>query len=121
VTAIIGLAIIAYTLYMTTVTLGMVGDTNKLPSAKDFLLLFLSLTGVVLGYYFGRIPADARSAQTQQQVMNTTAQNAQVGAKAEQLAQQIGTIMEKIRGTQGSSMDEATAAELEQMRQQLRG
>lgn len=120
VTALIGLAIVVYTLYMTTVALGMVGDTNRLPSAKDLLLLFLSLTGVVLGYYFGRVPADARSAQAQQQAMDATAQTAQIGAKAEQLSQQLGPTMEKIRGTPGFTMDEATAAELEHMRQQLR-
>lgn len=120
VTALIGLAIVVYTLYMTTIALGMVGDTNRLPSAKDLLLLFLSLTGVVLGYYFGRVPADARSAQAQQQAMNATAQTVKIGDKAEQLSQQLGPTMEKIRGTPGFTMDEATAAELDLMRQQLR-
>ena len=75
---------------------------------------------MVLGYYFGRVPADARSAQAQQQAMDATAQTAQIGAKAEQLSQQLGPTMEKIRGTPGFTMDEATAAELEHMRQQLR-
>ena len=105
---------------MTNATLGMVGDTKKLPSAKDLLLLFLSLTGVVLGYYFGRVPADARATQAQQQATNATAQTAQVGARAEQINQQLGTTTEKVRATRGSTMDDATATELEHIRQQLR-
>lgn len=121
VTAIIGLGIVGYTLGMTTATLGMVGDPNKLPGAKDLLLLFLSLTGVVLGYYFGRVPADARSAQAQQQATDATARIGHMGDKAEEISQQLGTTMEKIRGTPGFIMDKATDAELEHMHQQLRG
>ncbi|GAC1385944.1 MAG: hypothetical protein NVSMB33_15280 [Ktedonobacteraceae bacterium] len=92
VTALMGLALIAYTLYMLNSVLGLVGDANKLSSAKDLLLLLLGLTGVVLGYYFGRVPADARAAQAQQQAASATGKTAQVGAQANQLSQQLDNL-----------------------------
>ena len=33
--------------------------------AKDILLLLIGLAGVVIDYYFGRVPADARTTQAQ--------------------------------------------------------
>ena len=92
VTALMGLSLIAYTLYMLNSVLGLVGDANKLTSAKDLLLLLLSLTGVVLGYYFGRLPADARAAQAQQQAVSATSKTAQIGVHANQLNQQLDNL-----------------------------
>jgi hypothetical protein len=92
VTALMGLALIAYTLYMLNSVLGLVGDASKLPGAKDLLLLLLSLTGVVIGYYFGRVPADARAAQAQQQATHAASKTAQIGTQADQLNQKLDNL-----------------------------
>jgi hypothetical protein len=119
VTAGIGLAIIGYTLYMVGATFSMVGDAQRLPGAKDLLLLLLSLAGVVIGYYFGRVPADARSAQAQQQAMDAAARTMQVGAQAEKMSQMVGMTMDQIRTASSFTKDDAMK-ELEDIDRQLR-
>ena len=68
VTAVLGAAIVLYTLYMTSRAFGMVGDATRMADAKDLLTFLSGFAGVVVGYYFGRVPADARAAQAQQQI-----------------------------------------------------
>ena len=63
VTAVLGLLIVGYALYLAYLTFSYVDDPTKMSEAKDVLLLILGLAGVVIGYYFGRVPADARAVQ----------------------------------------------------------
>ena len=81
ITAVLGLAVVLCTLVLAGYTLTYVGDPN-LSDAKDVLLLVLGLAGVVVGYYFGRVPADARASQAQEQANEATAQAEQVNAQA---------------------------------------
>jgi hypothetical protein len=67
VTALLALAIVGTTLYWMGMAFGMAGDSNRMRDAKDVLALMSGLSGVVLGYYFGRVPSDARASQAQQQ------------------------------------------------------
>lgn len=68
VTAVLGAAIVLYTLYMTGRAFDMVGDPTRMGEAKDLLTFLSGFAGVVVGYYFGRVPADARTAQAQEQI-----------------------------------------------------
>ncbi len=61
VTAIIGIVIVAFTLFF--VLLAFFGKYAA--NAKDILLFMEGLVGVVLGYYFGRVPAEARAQQAE--------------------------------------------------------
>jgi hypothetical protein len=67
-TAVLGVGIVAYTLYMTYRAFNMVGDPTRMGEAKDLLTYLSGFAGVVVGYYFGRVPADARTVQAQQQI-----------------------------------------------------
>jgi hypothetical protein len=74
VTAVLGLAIVGFTLYMAAAAFSFVGNSQSMSDARVLLTLMLGLSGVVLGYYFGRVPADMRAAQAQEQTndaMNT--------------------------------------------------
>ena len=72
VTAILALAIVGTTLYWMSMAFGLAGDATKMSDAKDLLALMSGLTGVVLGYYFGRVPSEARASQAQLQVVKAT-------------------------------------------------
>ena len=99
VTAIIALLLVWTTIRVITSLLGFVGDELRMTQAKDLLSVLTGLMGVVLGYYFGRIPAEARAAQAQEQANQAVAQGEQakahsdvVTARAEELADQASEL-----------------------------
>jgi hypothetical protein len=65
VTAGLGFALILFTLWMTYRAFSMVGQAEQMKDALGVLSLLFGLAGVVVGYYFGRMPADARAMQAQ--------------------------------------------------------
>ena len=97
VTALIGLSIIVFTLVVAIRSLGSAGKP-EMADVKDVLSLIMGLTGVVIGYYFGRIPADARADEAQKQTNSAIAQSAEVSVQAEALADKVGTIIEQSPG-----------------------
>jgi hypothetical protein len=68
VTAGLGITIVVFTLVMIGRAFGMAGDASRMGDVKALLPYLTGFTGLVLGYYFGRVPADARAAQAQQQI-----------------------------------------------------
>ncbi len=62
ITAVIGLAIVAFTLWFVLKVFGVVGVPTEIGEAKNLPTMMMGLAGVVIGYYFGRAPADAQAA-----------------------------------------------------------
>jgi hypothetical protein len=60
VTAILGISIVIFTLAMTALAFGMAGEA-RMRDAITVLTLLFGLAGVVVGYYFGRLPAEKRA------------------------------------------------------------
>ncbi|QLQ08673.1 MAG: hypothetical protein HZY76_23640 [Anaerolineae bacterium] len=59
----LGIAIVLATLATAMVALlavFMVGNEKVWAAAKEILVLLIGLVGVVLGYYFGRVPGEVR-------------------------------------------------------------
>ena len=67
VTAAIGIAIVGFTLFFFLQVFGIIGDPTKIVEAKNLLTMLMGLAGVVVGYYFGRAPADAQAANANTQ------------------------------------------------------
>jgi hypothetical protein len=109
VTSLLGLAIVGFALYVAAVTLGFAGDT-KIGDSKEVLQLVLGLAGVVLGYYFGRVPADARAAQSQERADAATAHSQDVAAEADDLAKTVEDVSRSIAaaGAGGGQRGDAT-------------
>jgi hypothetical protein len=93
---------------------------SDLSAAKDVLVVLSSLAGVVLGYYFGRIPSEARAeqsaqqAQQAQQVAATARSAAQsVGERALQMANEVSRIREGLvlQSALGTTRDIGAGAE----------
>ncbi len=126
VTAILGVMVVGYTLYLAVKTFGFAGET-KMTDAKDVLQVVLGVAGVVIGYYFGRVPADARAAQAQEQANAATAQTEQVNAQAQAMANQVEQVMDKIapaaagaRDIGAQPPDTLITADLQKIRDELR-
>jgi F0F1-type ATP synthase membrane subunit c/vacuolar-type H+-ATPase subunit K len=127
VTALLGLAVVIYTLILARNTLALVGQPEKLADAKDVLLLILGLAGVVVGYYFGRVPADARASQAQQQTNEATARAEQVSAQTEILADEVDEVMDRMapaavtaRGAKSLEGEAIVTGDLQRIRDDLR-
>jgi type II secretory pathway pseudopilin PulG len=87
----------------------------------------LGLAGVVVGYYFGRVPADARASQAQQQANDAAAQTEQVNAQAQAIADEVDEVMDRMarpsvtaRGAESSVVDPSLAEDLHRIRDDLR-
>jgi hypothetical protein len=61
ITAILGITIVTFTLTLTGIAFSMVGDGARMQDAITVLTLLFALAGVVVGYYFGRVPAEKRA------------------------------------------------------------
>jgi hypothetical protein len=61
VTAILGIAIVTFTLALTGIAFSMAGEGARMRDAITVLTLLFGLAGVVVGYYFGRVPAEKRA------------------------------------------------------------
>ena len=82
----------------------------------------LGLAGVVVGYYFGRVPADARAAQANKKAMAATIQAERVSSKGEQIANQLDELFTaNAVSTRSLESDaEPTREELQRLRDELR-
>ncbi len=100
VTAILALAIVGTTLYWMGMAFGMAGDSTRMSDAKDVLALMSGLSGVVVGYYFGRVPSEARASQAQRQV---AAASEETGSMKSSVATVKGE-MDKVRVRPGDSV-----------------
>ncbi len=134
VTALIAILLVWTTIRVVTSLLGFVGDETRMTQAKDLLTAMTGMLGVVLGYYFGRIPADARAAQAQEQAAQAVekseqaaAQSEMVSARAEELADQASKLAAQmqaapaVRGVPNAGEELARwAAEVEALRRMAR-
>jgi hypothetical protein len=124
ITGILGITVIVYTLFVAYQTLGFVGDQTKMAQAKDVLTLLLALAGVVLGYYFGRLPADARAADATHKAAGALAYADQVKTKARELADHVAEATENTATRGGMLPDDlgplrAKAREIANMTMQV--
>jgi hypothetical protein len=92
-TALLALVIIGFTLYLAVRSFNLAGDPKKIADAKDLLTIMLGIAGVVVGYYFGRVPGDARAAQATSRADTAVRQREQIKAQARSLAGQADDII----------------------------
>jgi hypothetical protein len=93
VTAIIALVIIGTAVALVARSFGLIGNSAHINQAKDLLSIMLGLVGTVVGYYFGRVPADARATTATARADQATADKEKVKARARGLADDLDGIM----------------------------
>lgn len=126
VTAIFGVMILVFTLVLASKTFGFVSNPEQIARAKDILLLMIGLAGVVVGYYFGRVPADARASQAQEKADAAGAHAGQVNAAADEAVKKIEKILSRHQTEQGFTKGTTTpvagndtVADLQEIRDNL--
>src|SRR5262249_49674914 len=86
ITGFLAVVIIIITLILIWRTFSYVGETNRFNGARDLLTIVLGLAGAVVGYYFGRVPAEARATQATGRADEAVRQNAEIKAKTRSAA-----------------------------------
>ena len=92
ITAVLAFLIIIRTLLLVWHSFTLVGNTQKVADAKDLLTVMLGLAGV--GYYFGRVSADARASEAKAKADGVLSQNANLKAKAQSISANLDHIID---------------------------
>jgi uncharacterized membrane protein len=103
ITGILGVLIVASTLILAFFTFLYVGEPAKIADAKDILQVLLGIAGVVIGYYFGRVPAEAHAVQAREQANEATAKSEQISAQAQGLSDQVDQVMDRMATGSGAT------------------
>ncbi len=93
VTATIALVIIGSTIALVARSFGLIGNASHVSQAKNLIGIMLGLVGTVTGYYFGRVPADARATSATARAEQATTDKERVQAQARHLADQMDDII----------------------------
>jgi uncharacterized membrane protein len=96
ITGILGVLIVISTLVLAFFTFLYAGEPTKISDAKDILQVLLGIAGVVIGYYFGRVPAEAHAVQAQEQANEASAKSEQISAQAQVAADQVDQVMDRM-------------------------
>ncbi len=127
VTAILAVLIVLFTLILAGKAFLLAGDETKIGDAKDILQILVGISGVVIGYYFGRVPAEAHAAKAQEQADAANAQSEVVSAQAQVIADQVDQVMDKMstvtavtRGGDVRSAGSQTMEDLQKVRDDLK-
>lgn len=94
VTAALAFLIIIYTLIIVWRSFTFVGNTTKVGDAKDLLTIMLGLAGVVVGYYFGRVSADARASQASAKADGVLSQSANLKTRAQGISASLNHVID---------------------------
>ena len=120
-TALLALVIIGVTALIAWRSFNMAGDTKKMSDAKDLLTIMLGVAGVVVGYYFGRMPSDARAAQAASRADEAVNEREQMKAKARGLADDMDDAMaESARSATDNGQPSADQSHMRIVRDKLR-
>ena len=92
-------------------------DHSRFEDARTILDVLVGLVGVVLGYYFGRMPAEARADQAQKQSVAAAEQAERIRAKGEELGQSVERALgTPVRGGVPDETAESVRRQLSELR-----
>lgn len=99
--------------------LGQVGNGDNVQQAKDLLTVLIGPAGVVLGYYFGRAPAETAAAQASQRADDAQADRDAVKARVRNAERSLTEEIARRSGS-GRGFDPVDLDGLRRVRDQLR-
>lgn len=121
VTAFLGIAIVLFTLALTGLAFSMAGEGPRMQDAITVLTLLFGLAGVVVGYYFGRVPAEARAVEAQARANEASQTSTGIINQAAGLHDKMQDGMDKAGLTlstlQNLTKDSVTSDQLEQIKE----
>jgi hypothetical protein len=117
VTGIMGVAIITVTLVVALITIFSVSNAETHAAAKDVLLFLNGLVGVVLGYYFGRVPGEVRAEKAESEAKEARSDLDRTVSEVRGVLEESTTAAERSGGNGEVSL---TPAQVEHLRRILR-
>jgi hypothetical protein len=117
VTGMMGVAIIIVTLLVAIITIFSASNAETHAAAKDVLLFLNGLVGVVLGYYFGRVPGEVRAEKAEGEAKEARSDLDRTVSEVRGILEESTTAAERSGGNGEVSL---TAAQVEHLRQILR-
>lgn len=117
VTGIMGVAIITVTLVVALIAIFSVSNAETHASAKDVLLFLNGLVGVVLGYYFGRVPGEVRAEKAESEAREARSDLDRTVSEVRGVLEESTTAAERSGGNGEVSL---TPAQVEHLRRILR-
>lgn len=117
VTGIMGVAIITVTLVVALITIFSVSNAETHAAAKDVLLFLNGLVGVVLGYYFGRVPGEVRAEKAESEAKEARSDLDRTVSEVRGILEESTTAAERSGGNGEVSL---TPAQVEHLRRILR-
>lgn len=116
ITAALAFLIIIFTLIIVWRSFPLIGNSTKVAEARDLLTIMLGLAGVVVGYYFGRVSADAHTSQANARADEVLTQNTNLKAKAQEISANLDRIIDNCTPAMSGDSQQATASHLAQLR-----
>jgi len=116
VTGCLGVMIVLVTLLVALIAIVFAGNADARSAAKDVLLVLTGLVGVVLGYYFGRGPGEARADKAESEAKATRSALDRTVTEVRGLLEDQGVDVER-GGAEGVSL---TPAQVERLRDLVR-
>jgi len=117
VTGIMGVAIITVTLVVALITIFSVSNAETHAAAKDVLLFLNGLLGVVLGYYFGRVPGEVRAEKAESEAKEARSDLDRTVSEVRGVLEESTTAAERSGGNGEVSL---TPGQVEHLRRILR-
>lgn len=125
VTGILAIAIVAFTLAMAGLAFSMAGEETRMRDAMPVLTLLFGLSGVVVGYYFGRVPAEKRADTATDAMDDAMQEKTRIIKQADKIHNDMQRGMDKA-GLEPSTLqdpsltkDDVTAEQFEQIKKLL--
>ncbi len=116
VTGCLGVMIVLVTLLVALIAIVFAGNAEARSAAKDVLLVLTGLVGVVLGYYFGRVPGDVRADKAEGEAKATRSALDRTVTEVRGLLEDQGVDVER-GGAEGVTL---TSAQVERLRDMVR-
>lgn len=116
-TGVLGILIVLATLITVIFTIASVNNQTAFSAAKDVLLFMNGLVGVVLGYYFGRVPADVRADKAESETRTANRSREQVLSTVRAVLNEAGQSSDRSFNQGGINL---TPAQVDSLRDVLR-
>jgi hypothetical protein len=115
VTGVLAVLIVLVTLVVAVVVILKPGDDAAQAAAKDGLLFLNGLVGVVLGYYFGRVPGDARADRAEDQAQQAQSERDQTLGEVRGVLETGGVALDRAGTPAGVTLSAEQVARLREL------
>jgi hypothetical protein len=121
ITAVIAAVIVGGTIWIAYRAVSSVGTQTEAAAIKDLLTIMLGPLGVVIGYYFGKVPAESQAAEATRRADAAITDRVEVRAKVQQVASDLDRVERtQLAGAAARGEAAPTSQELQAIRDRLR-